>query len=84
MTTQRTTALAPINGFFVDKNGDIRQVSNPGAGFKCVPGADARFVEVLGSDGGVILEADLWSSIEDLKAVGVPIKHFSSNANTAE
>lgn len=73
MTTQRSTTAA-INGFFVDWNGDTRQVSNPGAGLKCVPGVDARFVEVLGSDGGVIHEADLWSTLDELKAAGVPIK----------
>lgn len=84
MTTQRTIAIAAINGFFVDWNGDTRQVSNPGAGLKCVPGVDARFIEVLGSDGGVIHEADLWLSLDDLKAAGVPIKQCSSNANTAE
>ncbi|MGE8063733.1 hypothetical protein [Pseudomonas sp. NPDC089569] len=72
--TQHTTAMTPIQGYFVDWNGHVRQVSKPGAGFKCVSGVDARFVEVLGSDGGVIHEADLWLSLDDLKAAGIPIK----------
>ncbi|MHC5194714.1 hypothetical protein ACYSUW_13265 [Pseudomonas frederiksbergensis] len=84
MTTQRAVAISAINGFFVDWNGVTRPVSNPGAGYKCVPGVDSRFVEVLGSDGGVIHEADLWASLDDLKAAGVPIKHSYSIANSAE
>ncbi|MGF6281940.1 hypothetical protein ABH908_000027 [Pseudomonas frederiksbergensis] len=72
MTTQRAVAKSVVTGFFVDWNGVARPVSNPGAGYKCVPGADSRFVEVLGSDGGVIHEADLWASLDDLKAAMSP------------
>ncbi|MDF9779071.1 hypothetical protein [Pseudomonas baetica] len=83
MASQRA-ATAAITGFFVDWTGVTRSVSNPGASYKYVQSVDSRFVEVLGSDGGVVHEADLWPSLDELKAAGIPIKHGSSSANTAE
>lgn len=60
-------------GFFVDWSGKTRRVESPGDGYECEVDTARGRVEVLGGDGSVIHEADLWPSLEALEAAGVPI-----------
>lgn len=71
-------------GFFVDWNGEVKSVDNPGAGLTCevekkdADGLDAwESVSVLDSDGGVIFEATHYPTIQAIEASDIAIEHVT-------
>lgn len=56
-----------MKGFFVDWDGLIRSVNNPGRDLTCV--VDGKKIEVLDSDGCVTYEAIYYSSVKEIHAV---------------
>ncbi len=69
----------PPTGFFVDWDGNTRQVEAPGDGYSCEIVCRSGYfgVDVLDTDGGVCFEAVFYHTLDDLKAVGVVINRVT-------
>ena len=74
----------PTTGFFVDWDGNTRQVESPGDGYSCEVARRSGYlgVDVLDSEGCICFEAVFYRTPDELKAVGVVINLVIGNGGT--
>lgn len=71
---------AEETGYFVDWNGDTRQVAAPGTGLRCrvvlraVNGTPYRSVDVIDGDNFVMHVATYFETLEAVQAAGVTLR----------
>lgn len=63
--------MSDTEGFFVDWNGKIRRVSDPGGGYRCDVDKPARYVGVMSKTGTLVHEATLYKDLEAIAKAGI-------------
>lgn len=58
-------------GYFIDWDGNVRSVADPGGGYRCEVDAAARYVGVATPVGTLVHEATLYRSLEDVARAGI-------------
>jgi len=59
------------DGFFMDWDGNIRSVSDPGGGYLCEADAVARYVAITARNGTLVHEATFYKSLADIEKAGI-------------
>jgi hypothetical protein len=62
-----------MSGFFVDWNGKVRAVADPGPGYACDVDEGARYIAVEKGRGNVVHEASWFASLEAIAAAGIKL-----------
>lgn len=60
-----------MRGFFIDWNGKVRAVADPGPGMVCEVDEPARYVAVLKGRGNVVHEGSWFTSLDAIAAAGI-------------
>ncbi|MCJ2186271.1 hypothetical protein [Novosphingobium beihaiensis] len=60
-----------LDGYFVDWNGNLRSVSDPGEDFSCDVDNVSRYVAVTTPRGVLVHEATLFRTLEDIVKAGI-------------
>jgi hypothetical protein len=63
--------MSDSDGYFVDWNGKLRSVSDPGDTYVCDVDRGARYVAVLSPTGTLVHEATLFRTLEDIAKAGI-------------
>lgn len=58
-------------GYFIDWNGKVRSVADPGGGYVCDVDRIARYVAVRSKAGALMHEATLYKSLEAIEKAGI-------------
>ncbi len=66
-----STDTPTSRGYFVDWDGHLRDVDDPGAGFRCDVDTVARYVGVYGPRGTLDHEATLYKTLEAVSKAGI-------------
>jgi len=59
------------DGFFVDWDGNIRSISDPGGGYLCETDTVARYVAINTKSGALVHEATFYKSLADIEKAGI-------------
>jgi len=62
-----------MSGFFIDWNGKVRPVAEPGPGYVCEVDEAARYVAVEKGRGNVVHEGSWFASLEAIAAAGIKV-----------
>lgn len=62
-----------MSGYFVDWNGKVRAVAEPGAGYVCQVDEAARYVAVEKGLGNVVHEGSWFASLDAIAAAGINV-----------
>lgn len=63
--------MTTANGFFIDWDGNIRSVADPGGGYRCEVDPAARYVGVTTAGGTLVHEATWYRSLTDVEKAGI-------------
>lgn len=63
--------MTTANGFFIDWDGNIRSVADPGGGYRCEVDTVARYVGVTTAGGTLVHEATYYRSLADIEKAGI-------------
>ncbi|MFZ5491783.1 MAG: hypothetical protein ACOY6E_04695 [Pseudomonadota bacterium] len=58
-------------GYFIDWDGNVRSVADPGGGFCCEIDTVARYVGITTPSGALVHEATFYRSLEDIAKAGI-------------
>lgn len=58
-------------GYFIDWNGGVRSIADPGEDFVCEVDPISRYVAVMSPGGALIHEATLYRRLEDIARAGI-------------
>lgn len=58
-------------GYFIDWDGNVRSVTDPGGGYRCEVDPVARYVGVATPGGALVHEATFYRSLEDIARAGI-------------
>jgi hypothetical protein len=66
-------------GYFVDWNGNLRSVEDPGGGYHCDIDAPARYVAILSKTGALVHEATLYKTLEAVEKAGIKAPYVEAS-----
>jgi hypothetical protein len=59
------------SGYFVDWDGNVRSVDDPGGGYLCEADLPARYVAITTKTGTLVHEATFYKSLADIEKAGI-------------
>jgi hypothetical protein len=66
-----TNTSKPSRGYFLDWDGHLRDVDDPGNGYRCEVDTGARYVGVFSASGALDHEATLYKTMEAVAKAGI-------------
>lgn len=73
-------ASAALEGFFIDWDGKLRPISNPGKGLRCEVDRKAKYVMVFNKYGGLDHESTLYPDEAAVKKAGIKVSYADLDA----
>jgi hypothetical protein len=58
-------------GYFIDWDGNLRSVADPGGGYRCEVDTVARYVAIATAGGALVHEATFYRSLQDVARAGI-------------
>ena len=58
-------------GYFIDWDGNVRSVTDPGGGYRCEVDTVARYVAIATAGGALVHEATFYRSLQDVARAGI-------------
>ncbi|PPD42727.1 MAG: hypothetical protein CTY15_11795 [Methylocystis sp.] len=73
-------ATGTMHGFFIDWDGKMRPVSNPGKGLRCEVDMKARYVMVFNKYGGLDHESTWYPDEAAVEKAGIKVAYADTDA----